>query len=273
MVGQPVRVGQVETELVAPAPLHSKRWPVTSSGVHHGGAADRPADGQDYGRASECDGGAGAAVQPGIPVNRVGGAEFLDRPTASLLEHHGVEAGLGQGARHHSAAGAGADDHRVGGHDGSALGRGNDGQGRIGARRVMLLGARKQLWCKGIRAVGKQHDRLHRLEGHSGIRAERGEPAQHLITLAGIEARKRPAGGEVACRADAQQSGPHCLPCRHGQLREVALDAGDQLGRWRAAVLLRQQRGAERGQRCSSPSGPTAHSKRPIRRPNLMKNG
>ncbi len=188
--GEPVGIGQSEPELVVPAPLHGRRRAVAGAGVHHRGAADRPADGQHHRWASQGDGGPGAAVQPGIAVDGMGGAEFLHRPPSSLLENDDGQSRPGQGAGHHRAAGAGPHDHRIGGHDGAALGRGDDVQRCVGAGRSVLPGVRKQFRRIGFRAVGKQHDRLHGLDGRTGVRAQRGDPPQHLITSVGAEPRQ-----------------------------------------------------------------------------------
>ena len=218
-------------EFVAPAPLHRQRRSEAGAGVDDGGATDRPADGQHHRRTAQRDGGPRAAVQPGVPVYRVGAAELLDRPAPALLEHDDVQARPRQGAGRHRATGAGPDDHGVGGDDGRAFGGRGDGQGRVGPRHVVLLGPGEQLRRIGVGAVGQQHDHLHGLDGGAGVGAERGHPPQHLVALARAEPGQRPAGGEVARRADRQQPGAQRQPRGRRHPRQITVDAIDQHSR------------------------------------------
>ena len=180
---QPVRVGDGQPELVAPASLHGMRGAKAGARVDHGGAADCPADGHHHRRASQRDGGSGTAVQTGVPVDRVGGAELLDRPAPSFLEDDGVKAGPGQGAGHHGAAGTGADDHHIGGDHRGALGRRDEVQRRVRAPQVVVLGAGQQFLREAVGAVGQESNHLDALDGRTDVGAEPGDAAQHLFTL------------------------------------------------------------------------------------------
>ncbi|COX57406.1 Uncharacterised protein [Mycobacterium tuberculosis] len=119
----------------------------------------------------------------------MGATELLDRPAPSLFEHDHVKAGPGQRARDHRAARPGADDHRIGPGDGWAVRRQDDGQLRVGARRVMFLGAGEQFVRVGVGAVGQQHDRLQPLHGRSDFRAQCGDPVQHPCPLVRVQSR------------------------------------------------------------------------------------
>ena len=193
VAAQPVRIGQAETGLVAPAALHGKRWPKARSGVHDRRTTDRATDRQHHRRASQRDGRPRAAIQPGVALDRVGGAELLDRPASALLEHDDVQARPGQGPGHHRPSGAGPDDHRVGGDDGRAFGGRGDGQGRVGPCGVVFFGPGEQLRRVGVGAVGEQHDHLHGLHGRAGVRAECCHPPQQTVALGWAQPGQRPA--------------------------------------------------------------------------------